>query len=649
MSYPKSVIVVITCHGVIQIEKSNNQPKLFKIPNDMKIVKLSAVTPGVCNMTIDDDVNEFIDLILDKKKKKEMKEGLENPEKYAKTLGELYKKIEKETVENLYTESPDSNTILRKTFIQHRDKSYKIVTYNQKHPNMINKEYVRNNKNEQNSSKWDYGIYCLNVNGKPDLITKIKGRTYRDKDTSIFLNEIIDFLHQQGVKEVILVDLSCSNFEYEVDEKNSETSVSERNTRSIRSNLIKEKLNGGGNRKKGTIKKRGLLGGRKTRRQKSSKNRKSTITRKDQHFKHLKNKKNIKGAGKKEDIQKILEVYKTDQSKRLLVFKLLRELPEETVHDLIIGVNENPNYLNEWIHEYSNPLSFYYGKTKNGLMNGKGKLIKIDGDILEGDWIDNNLNGKGKVTSALNGAIIEGNFKDGDLNGPGKIKYENGTFVEGEFKNTILNGQGKFTYPNGTIAEGEFYNAKLIKGKKTYANGDIYEGDWIDNNLNGKGKVTSAINGAIIEGNFKDGDLNGPGKIKYENGTFVEGEFKNTILNGQGKFTYPNGTIAEGEFYNAKLIEGKRTHADGSVYEGSFKDNKRDGLGKFTDPADGTVYEGQWKNGKRYGQGTQSNSKGEIYQGNFKKGQRHGEGTMKWEGNEKTGTWYKDRFKGNNI
>ena len=86
------------------------------------------------------------------------------------------------------------------------------------------------------------------------------------------------------------------------------------------------------------------------------------------------------------------------------------------------------------------------------------------------------------------------------------------------------------------------------------------------------------------------------------------------------------------------------TYADGSVYEGSYKNNKRDGFGKFTDPADGTVYEGQWENGKRHGKGTQSNAKGEIYQGDFESGKRHGEGTMKWDDKERIGTFLNDKY-----
>jgi hypothetical protein len=407
MSYPKTVIVVVTCHGVISIDKADNEPNLFKIPDNMKIIKMSAVTHGVCNFTTPEDVNKFIKTILHKKNKAELKKGLKNPEKYTKTLANLYKEIEEDTVKDTFNASPDSNSDIRNTYIHHRNKSYEIITYNHKHPFMINKEYVRNNKSEQNSSGWDYGIFCLNVEGKPDLITKLKGRTYADSDSTVHLEEIVEFLHEKEVKEVILIDLSCSNFEYEVDEKNSETSVSERNTRSIRSQLLKLKLNGGSrfHRKNGTAKKRGLIGGRKTKRHNSSKNSKSNITKKRKHWR------NIIGAGKKEDMQKILEVYNREPTKKLIVFKLLQKLPEETIKDIKIEMDKNPNHMIETIKFEETGAVIYSGEIKNDILNGKGIVLKKNGDLYEGEWKDGLLNGKGKVTNAT--GVVEGNFKDG--------------------------------------------------------------------------------------------------------------------------------------------------------------------------------------------------------------------------------------------
>jgi hypothetical protein len=670
MSYPKTVIVVVTCHGTIPIEETNNKAKLFKLPDNMKVIKMSAVTHGVCNLTNDEDVNKFIKTILHKKNKKELQKGIKNPEKYTKTLSELYKSIEEDTVKDMFTATPDSNTELRNTYIHHRDKSYEIITYNRKHPYMINKEYTRNKKTEQNSSQWDYGIYCLNVEGKPDLITKLKGRSYSNENVSIYMEEILTFLHNNGVKEVIFLDLSCSNFEYEND---TDKTISERNTRSIRSQLLKQKLNGGRSirvyRKKGTAKKRGLIGGRKTRRQnlnKIQKKRKLNITKKRKHWR------NIIGAGKKEDMQKILELYKNEPTKKLLVFKLLRILPEETIKDITIEMDKNPNYWNERVQIDKDDESISYGKIINGDLNGKGIILYSHGDIYEGEFKDDILNGIGKITFK-SGCIIEGELKDNILNGKGKIIYQDGDIYEGEFKNDSLNGIGKITYKNGTVYEGEFKNNKLNGiGKIQFIDGSFYEGNYVENKLNGQGKmvhVNGGVFGGVFEGEFKD-DIFIRGKKIYPNGTF-EGEFEGDrfingkitlkngdILNGPNEIIYANGDIYQGNYKidfkedENKEIQiiyirngiGKMTYADGSVYEGSYKNNKRDGFGKFTDPADGTVYEGQWENGKRHGKGTQSNAKGEIYQGDFESGKRHGEGTMKWDDKERIGTFLNDKY-----
>jgi len=678
MSFPKTVIVVVTCHGLITIDKSDNEPNLFKIPDNMKVIKMSAVTHGVCNFTVPEDVNKFIKMILHKKNKKDLQKGLKNPEKYTKTLANLYKEIEEDTVKDTMAASSDSNTDIRDTYIHHRDKSYEIITYNHKHPYMINKEYVRNNKTEQNSSGWDYGIFCLNVEGKPDLITTLKGRTYADKDTTVYSEEIVGFLQEKGVKEIILIDLSCSNFEYKIDENNKETSISERNTRSIRSNLIKDKLNGGGasrvHRKKGTVKnikdtkntkKRGLIGVRKTRRQnlnKIHKKSKLNITKKRKSWRK------IIGAGKKEDMQKILELYKNEPTKKLLVFKLLRILPEETIKDITIEMDKNLNYWNERVQIDKDDESISYGKIINGHLNGKGITIYSDGDIYEGEFKDNLLNGIGKITFK-NGTIFEGEFIDDNLNGKGKIKYYPGDVNEGEFKDNKLNGQGKITYKNGTVYEGEFKNNKLNGiGKIQFINGSFYEGNYVENNLNGQGKMVDG-NGGVFEGEFKD-DIFIRGKMIYPNGTF-EGDFKGNrfingkitlkngdILNGPNEIIFANGDIYEGNYKTnfkedenkelqiiyIKNGKGKMTYADGSVYEGYYKNNKRDGFGKFTDPADGTVYEGKWENGKRHGKGTQSNARGEIYEGEFERGKRHGQGTMNWDGKERVGTFYNDKY-----
>ena len=39
--------------------------------------------------------------------------------------------------------------------------------------------------------------------------------------------------------------------------------------------------------------------------------------------------------------------------------------------------------------------SIYEGYSKNGMANGKGRLIHADGDVYEGDWKDDRAHGQG--------------------------------------------------------------------------------------------------------------------------------------------------------------------------------------------------------------------------------------------------------------
>jgi len=190
------------------------------------------------------------------------------------------------------------------------------------------------------------------------------------------------------------------------------------------------------------------------------------------------------------------------------------------------------------------------GKFKNYMLNGEGKIIYASGCISEGFFINNKLNGRGKKTHVTkNGYYIEeGYFFDNKLNGEGKIKYVyNDSIVieEGYFINNKLNGRGIKNYSNGHIEEGIFIDGKLNKGIINYPDGNLFEGTYINGYANGEGKLTYA-NGRINKG------------------VFVDGELINGIM------SYPDGRIEEGSFIDGLLSEGKRTYADGSIYEGSF-------------------------------------------------------------------------------
>lgn len=62
----------------------------------------------------------------------------------------------------------------------------------------------------------------------------------------------------------------------------------------------------------------------------------------------------------------------------------------------------------------------------------------------------------------MDGEISEGQFINGNLR-QGTITYPNGDIIEGTFARNLLNGPGKFTYDKGKgkILEGTFKDGKL--------------------------------------------------------------------------------------------------------------------------------------------------------------------------------------------
>lgn len=100
-----------------------------------------------------------------------------------------------------------------------------------------------------------------------------------------------------------------------------------------------------------------------------------------------------------------------------------------------------------------------------------------------------NPNGKGKYSINEYG-ILQGNFIDGQLDGEGVAEYFNfGITQIGTFKNGILNGQGEINFTDGRKLKGNFVNGNLLDLDKPYLHllkkntsflidtANIYQGD----------------------------------------------------------------------------------------------------------------------------------------------------------------------------
>jgi hypothetical protein len=289
-TYPEIAIILVTSHGTVTINKNTQQPYTFIMPN-ISMTLLNAVTPGVCNFWDTDDTNDFTEKLLKKLKDKEEVELLkDNPNAFINSLIQILKEYDIKMIKDLYTNTKNKDDDYdpdESQFIYHYDKSYSVRSYSEG-DTVINKEYSRNNRNEQNESAWNFKILLVNKLGVPDVIREIRGRNNQDVSSYISFEEIINYLKNDGVKHVIFLDLSCSNFvetippkqssladiddEGDESDKNNQPSeeivANTRKIRSIRRNILKT-----------------AKGGRKKQKQRRTKRRKNTKRRK---YKRLK-------------------------------------------------------------------------------------------------------------------------------------------------------------------------------------------------------------------------------------------------------------------------------------------------------------------------------------------------------------------------
>ena len=235
----------------------------------------------------------------------------------------------------------------------------------------------------------------------------------------------------------------------------------------------------------------------------------------------------------------------------------------------------------------------------------KGSWLYLD-DLFEGEWINGELQGHGKITFE-NGDVYEGNFEDDRFNGKGVLSYADGDIYEGEFKDGSRHGYGILRRADGDIYEGSFVGGEIEgKGKYTYTDGSVEEGEFKNGELNGRGKYTD-LDGYAEEGEFKDGHLI-KGKATFPFGILCEGEWKIDGENkGHGKITYPNGDCYEGEWTDRYTMpwgefeygyrgvrpngEGSMRYADGSIYKGEFDAGTPEGKGTYIEASGKYFYE----------------------------------------------------------
>ncbi len=122
------------------------------------------------------------------------------------------------------------------------------------------------------------------------------------------------------------------------------------------------------------------------------------------------------------------------------------------------------------------------GEGKLSVFEGKRKLYDYEGSVREG-----RLNGRGTVRWAFDGDIYEGQFVDNDLYGLGKFYNDDGDHYEGEFDNWSRSGHGTYWYD----PESEEFK---------------YEGNWENDQPHGIGTLYYR-DGRTKHGIFEDGEF----------------------------------------------------------------------------------------------------------------------------------------------
>lgn len=123
-----------------------------------------------------------------------------------------------------------------------------------------------------------------------------------------------------------------------------------------------------------------------------------------------------------------------------------------------------------------------------------------------------------------------GNRVDGKKTGEGIYEWNNGDKYEGEFSDDLMHGKGKLTIVGKGTYEGKFVRGKKSgEGTFTFINGDIYKGEWVDDKMQGSGQYTFA-NGDIYKGTFANDQFNGSGTYTKDGKSYT-GTWKNNEYN----------------------------------------------------------------------------------------------------------------------
>jgi hypothetical protein len=263
--------------------------------------------------------------------------------------------------------------------------------------------------------------------------------------------------------------------------------------------------------------------------------------------------------------------------------------------------NFDLNNFESEIKEISENDYFVYGRNKNG------KLKKVNGDIIKGEWINDkwNQNNEGQIIYS-GGDVYKGKIKEIEK------QTENGIFYE-----YIKQGQGTLTDNSNNKFVGNWIDDDLMNGTIIYKDGDEYKGElYLSETPDGNGKMKYK-NGDIFDGKFNLSYRNGNGKMEYQNGDIFDGNWELDNRSGKGILKKKNGNIIIGEWINDELENGTIIYKNGNKYKGKLSFSELpNGDGKM-EYQNRDIFDGEWNVGNRKGNGRYIKNNGDIITGEW--------------------------------
>ena len=263
--------------------------------------------------------------------------------------------------------------------------------------------------------------------------------------------------------------------------------------------------------------------------------------------------------------------------------EILEKIEKET-NGGIHYENTSTNYPYNVVLKYQNCLplfsfnkinksNYYKGYVDDKIYpNLFGTLIFYDGSIYEGEFHHGVMNGKGRLIKS-NGNMYICNFKNNKMDGFGEFIGYHGIKYTGEWKNNQLNGKGHEYHPDGSVYDGHFINDKK-EGKGIFL--------WKD--------------GSKYCGDFKNNLMDGYGEYFFSDGRHYIGYFKNNKMEGEGQLDFVNKSYYLGSFHDNKQSGfGKFVFSMNHYYEGLWKNNMKHGKGILM--KEGILTEGYWEEG----------------------------------------------------